>query len=128
MKTEDDGNEMTERSGRGRWIGVPLALVVFVGLFYGAFQLWHESTPAAQPFAGESVTIPVEGMSCSACVARVKGTLKALDGVNEVRVSLGKRETVIRYQPEKTSPEKLAKAIDELGYKAGAPKMKETVR
>lgn len=133
MKTGKDGNSVTERAGRGRWIGVTLAIVAFVGLSYGAFRLWHksdqtETAPAVQLLAGESVTIPVEGMSCSSCVARVKRTLKAMDGVREVHVSLEKREAEIRYQPEKTSPEILAKAIDELGYKAGIPKSKEKVQ
>ena len=108
-----------------------VALVAFVGLSYGAFRFWHKSDQAAsavQPVVGVSVTIPVEGMSCSACVARVKGTLKAMDGVSEVHVSLEKNEAEIRYQPEKTSPEKLAKAIDELGYKAGTAKSKEQAR
>lgn len=73
----------------------------------------------------ESVVVPIEGMSCAACVARVKKTLKATAGVSEVRVSLEKNEAEIRYEPANTSVEKLAKVIDEMGYKAGTPRAKE---
>lgn len=132
METENSSTKAAQsRPGAGRSIGITLVIVAFVGLSYGAFRLWHKSdqaTPAVQPLAGASVTIPVEGMSCSACVARVKGTLKRTEGVSEVHVSLEKNEAEVRYQPDKTSPEKLAKVVDEMGYKAGIPKPKEQAR
>lgn len=130
MKTENSSQDLIKRPGHGRWIGLTLAIVAVLGVSYGALRFWPQSSgvPAVQPGAGVSVLIPVEGMSCSACVARVKRTLKGIEGVSDVKVSLEKREAEIRYQPEKTSPAKLGKAIDELGYKAGVPKWKETPR
>jgi mercuric ion binding protein len=70
----------------------------------------------------KTITIPVEGMTCAACVSRVKKSLRSLEGVTEVRVSLENRNTKVRYSSEKISPEQIAKAIDDLGYKAGTPK------
>jgi copper ion binding protein len=70
----------------------------------------------------KTVTIPVEGMTCGACVSRVKKSLRSLDGVTEVSVSLENRNTKVSYSSEKTSPEQIVKAIDDLGYKAGMPK------
>ena len=125
---ENNSHEVTQGPRRGQWIGLTVAMVAVVGLSYGVFPFWNKSdhaAPAGQLSAGESVVIPVEGMSCSACVARVKKTLKSVDGVGEIHVSLEKHEAEIRYEPTKISPEKLAKLVDKLGYKAGTPKMKE---
>ena len=68
-----------------------------------------------------SVTIPVEGMVCGSCVARTKHALKTVHGVEEVEVSLGKRQAQVRYDSTKTSPDKLAERIRALGYKPGVP-------
>lgn len=67
------------------------------------------------------MTIPVEGMSCNSCVASVKSTLKPMEGVERVAVSLADREATITYDPEKVTPEQVRKAINDLGYKAGEP-------
>jgi len=67
------------------------------------------------------VTIPVQGMSCSACVANVKRTLSSLDGILDVEVSLANREARVRYVEEEMTPERLVSAIEELGYRASLP-------
>ncbi|WP_158633664.1 heavy-metal-associated domain-containing protein [Tautonia sociabilis] len=83
------------------------------------------STAGAEPLISdgrlEAVTIPVEGMSCGACAARIKKTLKSSAGVASVEVSLERRSVLVRYLPEKTSPERMAAEITELGYKATVP-------
>lgn len=128
MKTENSSTQVTRGPRQGRWIGFTIAILAVVGLSYGALRFWSKSDQAAlanASVAGESVVIPVEGMSCSACVARVKKTLKRTEGVSEAHVNLEKGEAEIRYEPAKISPGKLAKAIDDLGYKAGPPRPKE---
>jgi copper chaperone CopZ len=72
------------------------------------------------------VTIPVEGMSCLACTARVKSTLKAINGVTEVEVNLAGRVARVAYLEGKVSPEQLVSAINRLGYRAGPPRAEET--
>src|SRR5690349_7677088 len=122
MKTENGSRQVTQRPGRGRWIGVAFAIFVLVGLSYAAFRFWTKPNQTASVVASvptESIFVPVEGMSCQACVARVKKTLKDTAGVSQVHVSLEKHEAEIRYEPAKTSAEKIAKVIDEMGYKAG---------
>lgn len=128
MKTENGSNQVIRDPHLGRWIGLTLAIVVVIGFSYGAWRFWSKPDQAAHSnasAAGELVVIPVEGMSCSACVARVKKGLKETEGVSDAHVNLQKGEAEIRYEPAKISPEKLAKAIDELGYKAGPPRAKE---
>ena len=69
----------------------------------------------------KEVVIPVEGMACGSCAARIKKVLAAIDGVGETDVSVGKKTVVTHYDPRKLSPERLAAAINGLGFKAGTP-------
>lgn len=73
----------------------------------------------------QTISIPVEGMSCVSCAARVKRALKRIDGVEQVEVSLERREATVRFRPDKVSPDRLKAAIDVLGYKAGQPRVVE---
>ena len=67
------------------------------------------------------VTIPVDGMSCGACAARLKRALKDLDGVVEAEVSLEHSSARIRYVSTRTNPDKLVSAIRGLGFTPGVP-------
>ncbi len=76
---------------------------------------------AANNPATKTVTVPIEGMSCAACAARVKKTLKNMPGVQTVQLSLEHRNAQVTYLEGQQSPERLAAAINQLGYKAGTP-------
>ena len=69
----------------------------------------------------KTVSVPVEGMICVACAAKVKITLKDVDGVRAVEVNLERRAARIEYDPAKVDVAHLTKTINELGYKAGTP-------
>jgi len=73
------------------------------------------------PTAEKTVTIPVKGMSCGACVANVKRHVAAVKGVQAVQVSLEKREATVTYTAGTVSPEQLVKTINGLGYQGGKP-------
>lgn len=66
-----------------------------------------------------TVRFSVEGMSCASCAARVTRTVKALDGVTAVDVSLAERQARVQYIDGKIAPESIAAAVGELGYKTG---------
>ena len=68
------------------------------------------------------VEIPVEGMACISCAASVKSAVKALSGVVSVEVSLEKRDARVTYLPSELTPDRIAAAIDKLGYSAGMPR------
>lgn len=78
---------------------------------------------AGAPEAGgvRTVRIPVEGMSCVACAARIKKTLRAMDGVSDVEVHLGERNARVEFDERRVTPERLAATIKDLGYSAGIP-------
>ncbi len=80
-----------------------------------------QTRPSMSQAGTSVVTIPIEGLVCSSCMARVKRALESIDGVTKVEVSLQRRETRVRYVETKVSPNILVVTIDELGYKAGTP-------
>ena len=59
---------------------------------------------------------PVQGMGCAACVARVENTLKACQGVSGVSVSLASNTAQVDYDPDRTTPAALQKAVRDAGY------------
>lgn len=64
----------------------------------------------------ETVTLEVQGMTCAACPITVKKALKKVPGVTDVKVDYKSGFAEVNYDPEKTSPDELAKAITTAGY------------
>ncbi|GAB5603223.1 heavy metal translocating P-type ATPase [Thermus sp. FJN-A] len=60
--------------------------------------------------------IPVKGMTCAACVARVEKALAKLPGVLAVRVNLATEKAFVEYLPDTVSLPRLHQAIREAGY------------
>jgi Cu+-exporting ATPase len=69
----------------------------------------------------ETLTLPVEGMTCASCVARVEKTLIKVDGVEKANVNLAAETVALSYDPKKTSLDVLAKAVEGSGYKLAIP-------
>ena len=59
---------------------------------------------------------PVQGMGCAACVARVQGTIKNLEGVNDCNVSLASNSAQVDYNPKAITPADIKKAVQDAGY------------
>jgi copper ion binding protein len=70
-------------------------------------------------------TIPVEGMSCNACVASIKKELKSLDDLKNVEVSLEHRNATVYYEEGTITARQIQEAINGIGYKAGEPLTEE---
>jgi Cu+-exporting ATPase len=64
------------------------------------------------------LTIPVQGMTCAACSARVQRTLERTPGVNVANVNLMTASATVSYDPGITTPERLVDAIRGTGYGA----------
>jgi len=111
------------RLGEGARAVLVLALTLGGLLLFASACTSHETPrPAASQETNlKTVVMPIEGMSCSACVARVKKTLNSLDGVSDVQVSLIERNVRVRFAPSKVSPDRLVAAVNALGYRAGPP-------
>jgi P-type Cu+ transporter len=68
------------------------------------------------------LTLPVEGMTCASCVARVEKTLKKIDGVEIANVNLATEAVAVTFDPSKTNLDALVKAVDGAGYKLVLPR------
>src|SRR3954463_14237949 len=67
------------------------------------------------------VRIPVSGMTCAACQARVQRTLQKQPGVADAAVNLMMANATVTYDPAATTPERLVDAIVRTGYGAALP-------
>ena len=106
------------------WVSSAVVLVAALVAYSGPVVDVEAQTSSAPQL--ETVAIPVEGMSCVSCAARVKRALKGIEGVQHVEVSLERRETVVRFSPDKVTPERLEASINALGYKAGKSRIVES--
>jgi Cu+-exporting ATPase len=66
----------------------------------------------------ESIRIPVGGMTCAACQARVQRALEREPGVLDASVNLMLRDASVRYDPAVVTPERLVARIRDTGYEA----------
>jgi copper chaperone len=60
--------------------------------------------------------LKVTGMTCSGCTSSVGHALKAVNGVSDVKVSLGTGEATVQFDEQLTSPEQLKLAVQRAGY------------
>lgn len=105
------------------------ATAALLGAVLGAASLTPSNAAGQKPQASakeaagsREIVMPIDGMSCVACVARVKKELSSLPGVSAVNVDLAGRQARIRFDPTRVSLRQLAAAVNRLGYKAGEPK------
>ena len=70
---------------------------------------------------GARIDIPVSGMTCAACQARVQRSLARQRGVYDASVNLMTRTASVSYDPAEASPESLVDAIRATGYGADLP-------
>lgn len=63
----------------------------------------------------ETVTFAVS-MTCENCKKRIEKKIAYEKGVTDMYVDLGNKTVKVEYKKDKTSPEKLQTAIEELGY------------
>ncbi len=65
-----------------------------------------------------TITIPVNGMSCASCVAKIEKGMAAVPGVVRAKVNLATERATIRYRQDETDPIRLVGAIQDLGYES----------
>ena len=65
----------------------------------------------------QRLTLPVEGMTCAACVSHVEAALKGVPGVASVEVNLATEKAVVNFEAEDVELEGLTSAVGKAGYK-----------
>lgn len=83
-------------------------------------------TPRPSPLRGRGeqrelkgaslVTLPIVGMSCASCVAKVEKALKSVPGVLEASVNLATEKATVRVALGQVTVEKLKEAVRKIGY------------
>jgi Cu+-exporting ATPase len=69
----------------------------------------------------KTLSLPVEGMTCASCVARVEKSLRKVEGVKDVNVNLATEKVTLTFDESKASLEQLAATVDDAGYKLALP-------
>ncbi|WP_437978447.1 heavy metal translocating P-type ATPase [Sorangium sp. So ce295] len=62
------------------------------------------------------VDLPVEGMTCAACVRRIERALLAIPGVSDAKINLVTRTATATFDPSAASTRTLVAAIEGAGY------------
>ena len=77
--------------------------------------------PATAPRRAGAATVdlPIEGMTCGACAARIERGLHRIDGVALASVNLAAERATVTYDPALTGPPAFADKVAALGYAVG---------
>lgn len=67
----------------------------------------------------------IVNLHCENCVKKVQENIPFEKGVKDLKVSLDKKTVWIQYSPDKITKEKLAEAIEKLGYEVLGEERKE---
>jgi copper chaperone len=66
----------------------------------------------------DELTVHIEGMSCSHCVAAVTKALGAVSGVRVERVAIG--SATVAYDPHTATREAIVSAVERAGYRVAS--------
>lgn len=69
----------------------------------------------------ERVTLPIQGMSCATCVAKVERGLNRTEGAISAAVNFAAENATIEYIPGIVGPDDFRRTIERLGYVVPAP-------
>ena len=77
--------------------------------------------------APRRVALPIEGMTCAACVSTVTGALQRLQGVDIAMVNLATETADVTFEPGVTGVNAMVRAVRSVGYGAGADEVRVAV-
>ncbi len=69
----------------------------------------------------QTLSLPVEGMTCASCVTRVEKALGKVEGVKKASVNLATEKATVQFVGDDKELRKLVIAVDEAGYKLVIP-------
>ena len=92
-----------------------LSLVAIV-LFSAGFDASAKDAKDNQPKEATVVFTLSTLMHCQNCENKIKNNLRFEKGVKAVATDLKEQTVTVVYKPKDTTPEKLAKALEKIGY------------
>jgi Cu+-exporting ATPase len=69
------------------------------------------------------IDLPVRGMTCASCVARIEKGLADVPGIHAASVNLAAERATLTYDPARVGVDELIRAIQEVGYDVPAEKL-----
>ncbi len=81
-----------------------------------------------QSAGSEHLDLPIEGMSCASCVAKIEEGLRATPGVTHAAVNLATNRASIAYDPAVAQTRTFVDVIHSLGYEVPVRKVQLAVR
>ena len=66
----------------------------------------------------DEAALTISGMDCASCVAHVERAARTVPGVQACQVNLARGRALVKFDPSRTDPAKVAAAITESGYTA----------
>ncbi len=71
----------------------------------------------------ERIDLPITGMSCASCAAKIEKGLASLEGVSEASVNFAAEKATVFFHPGQTDLPHLIKKVENLGYGAKVEKV-----
>ena len=68
----------------------------------------------------QSLTLPVEGMTCATCASRIEKVLGKMPGVHTAAVNLATEQANVDFDPETVTPQDISEAISRAGFSVPA--------
>ena len=65
-----------------------------------------------------TVSLDIQGMSCTSCAQSITDPLDALDGISDTTINFATDEGTVTYDPERVSLAEIYQAVDDAGYRA----------
>lgn len=75
--------------------------------------------------SAQNISLPVEGMTCASCVARVEKTVTKINGISNVNVNLATEKVTFDYDPAMVNLDEVAAKVEDIGYKLDLSKLKK---
>jgi Cu+-exporting ATPase len=97
----------------------------FINNARGAAETMDGKRPPAEPKKGgeKRVELPVTGMSCASCVAKIEKGLSKIRGIADAKVNFATEKATITFDPSQVRMGDFVAAIKDLGYEAGVEKV-----
>lgn len=64
----------------------------------------------------ENVTLNVQGMSCGSCGNKVNGSIRKLEGIEDVQVNVAAGEVAVSFDEARVAVDQVVAAIESHGY------------
>lgn len=105
-----------------------VVVAYFIGSSVYANLIDGSSVPSAgakqaaiAPSGYETVSLHVEGMTCSSCASHIKEEMAKVPGIFDVEVSVRGKSVTVRYNPDEVQPKQMVTVINDAGYKTELP-------